>query len=212
MVLTIQDDMARTGKKARLWGKNAVERESDVLGDADQTNVLPADFIIPHENHYSQRPPSNIRIQLQGLDLLTPASDGYMTPPSEKEATPFSDCTSGIPDIQTRPASLTFSVTHDSEEQGKEFSLSLSKDIHFVTAHPCVPSSRVKLFRSATSPTIQQIDVAGHDWSGKSPATQAHIIGKFCTRLATGPAANVLFQGTPYINSTATRPSISPTC
>ena len=179
--------MARTGKKARLWGKNSVERESDVLGDADPANVLPADFIIPHENHYDQRPPSNIRIQLKGLDLLTPANDGYMTPPSEVEATPFSDCNSSIPEIQTRPASLTFSMSHDNVEQEEEISLSLSKDIHFVTAHPCVPSSRIKLFRSATSPTIQQIDVAGHDWNGKSPATQAHIIGKLRELLVTGP-------------------------
>lgn len=204
--------MARTGKKARLWGKNAVERESDVLGDADQANVLPADFIIPHENHYDQPPPSNIRIQLKGLDLLSPANEGYMTPPSEIEATPFSDSNGSIPEIQTRPASLTFSMTHDNEEQEEEFSLSLSKDIHFVTAHPCVPSSRVKLFRSATSPTIQQIDVAGHDWSGKSSNTHAHIIGKIHTLLVTGPTAYILYQATPYISSTPTRRSISPTC
>lgn len=176
-ITDIPDDMARTGKKARLWGKNAVERESDVLGDADPANVLPADFIVPHENHYDQPPPSNIRVELKGLDLLAAANEGYMTPPSEKDVTPFSDYNSSIPEIQTHPASMTFSITHDNEEQGEEFNLSLSKDIHFVTAHPCVPSSRVKLFRSATSPTIQQIDVAGHDWSGKSPATQAHVIG-----------------------------------
>ncbi|KAK8005267.1 hypothetical protein PG990_011304 [Apiospora arundinis] len=172
----IPDDVARTGKKARLWGKTIVERESDVLGDADPSNVLPADFIIPHENHYAEPPPSNIRIELRSLDLLAPVDSAHSTPTTEKDMmTPFSDF-STVSEIHTYPATTSFTMTHDSLEQGEDVDFALAKDVYFVTAHPCVPSSRVKLLKSPTSPTIQQVDVEGHDWNSKA-SSSAYITG-----------------------------------
>ncbi|KAK8102777.1 hypothetical protein PG984_015923 [Apiospora sp. TS-2023a] len=163
------------GKKARLWGKTIVERESDVLGDADPSNVLPADFIIPLENQYAEPPPSNIRIELKSLDLLAPVDSAHSTPTTERNMTPFSDF-STVSEIHTYPATTSFTITHDSLEQGEDLDFSLTKDVYFVTAHPCVPSSRVKLLKSPTSPTIQQVDVEGHDWNSKAPSS-AYITG-----------------------------------
>ncbi|KAK8099262.1 uncharacterized protein PG998_012503 [Apiospora kogelbergensis] len=171
----IPDDITRTGKKARLWGKTIVERESDVLGDADPSNVLPADFIIPHENHYAEPPPSNIRIELRSLDLLAPVDSAHSTPTTERDMTPFSDF-SAVSEIHTYPATTSFTMTHDLLEQGEDMDFSLAKDVYFVTAHPCVPSSRVKLLKSPTSPTIQQVDVEGHDWNSKA-SSSAYITG-----------------------------------
>ena len=174
------EELAKTGKKARLWGKTVVERESDVLGDADPSNILPADFIIPYENQYFEPPPSNIRIELDSLNLYAPIEsiDTTPSPSIYKMRSPvsFSD-DKKPPEIHTYPASMTFTMTHDGIEQPQEFNFALSRDVYFVTAHPCAPSSRVKLFKSPTSPTIQQIDIGGNDQSGK-PASPAHISGK----------------------------------
>jgi hypothetical protein len=168
--------MAKTGKKARLWGKVAVERESDVLGDAESSNVLPADFIVPHENSHSEPPPSNIRIELKSLDLSAPVDSVYSTPTFEQDMTPFSEYTQ-VSEIHTYPASLSFTMTHDKVQGEQNLNLSLKNDVYFVTAHPCAPSSHVKYFKSPTSPTIQHIDLDSQDWNAKATAP-AHITGK----------------------------------
>lgn len=167
--------MAKTGKKARLWGKVAIERESEVLGDADFSNVLPADFIIPHENNHPEPPPSNIRVALKSLDFDDSFGSVHSTPTFEQEMTPFSEHTR-YSEVQTYPASVSFTMTHDGFEGEKTMTLALSKDVYFVTAHPCAPSSYVKYFKSPTSPTIQQIDLQSQDWNAKATAP-AHITG-----------------------------------
>ncbi len=170
------DDMARTGRKARLWGKTVVERESDVLGDGDPANVLPADFIIPHENQYFAPPPANIRVEFRSLNLSSSVDSIRSTHLLQKRLSTLSDVSKTF-EIHTYPASMAFTMTHDEIEQQREFNFALTHDVYFVTAHPCAPSSRVKLFKSPTSPTIQQIDVAGNDFNGKS-SSPAHITGK----------------------------------
>ncbi|RYP15035.1 hypothetical protein DL767_010362 [Monosporascus sp. MG133] len=186
----IAEDMARTGKKARLWGKTGIERESDVLGDADPSNVLPADFVIPNENQYFTPPPSNIRVELKSLNLSAPVDSVRPTPSLRKQATQSPDA-SKPPVIHTYPASVTFAITHDGTEQQQELNMALSSDVYFVTAHPCAPSSRVKFLKSPTSPTIQQIDVGGYDFSGKS-SSAAHITGHPLHRYYTYAAIHLL--------------------
>ncbi|KAI4863370.1 hypothetical protein F4820DRAFT_375754 [Hypoxylon rubiginosum] len=173
----IPADLARTGRKARIWGKTTIERESDVLGDADPSNVLPADFIIPYENAYPNSPPSNIRIELKSLNFSSQVDGGSTTSTAERGFNLFSD--SGKEngrEIHTYPASVTFAMSHDALDQDEFHNFALSNDVYFVTAHPCVASSYVKYFKSPTSPTIQQIDVGGHDLNGKS-SSPAHITG-----------------------------------
>lgn len=170
-------DLARTGKKARIWGKTIIERESDVLGDADPGNVLPADFIIPHENSYPNSPPSNIRIELKSLNFYAPIDSVSTTPTGDKGFRPFSDHSKEKDqEIHTYPASVTFTMSHDALDRDEYHNYALSNDVYFVTAHPCVASSYVKYFKSPTSPTIQQIDVDNHDINGK-PSSPAHITG-----------------------------------
>lgn len=160
--------MAKLGKKARIWGKASIERESNVLGDADPLDVLPADFIIPHEATYSNRPPSNIRIDLTSLNLRPPVSstDASLSAQRLNTAKP-----------RTHTASVSFSMSHDGKDEDVDLEYSLAKDVYFVTAHPCAASSYVKYLKSPSSPTIQQIDVGGHDFNGK-PSTPAHITGE----------------------------------
>jgi hypothetical protein len=172
--------MAKTGKKARLWGKVTIERESDVLGDADPSNVLPADFVVPHENSHPETHPSNIRIALQSLDLVAQVDNDNPTPSIEEDMTPFSEF-SQTSEMRTYPASVAFTMTHDGIEGEQTLRFSLSKDVYFVTAHPCAPSSYVKYFKSPTSPTIQQIDLGGADANGKATAP-AHITGESPSR------------------------------
>ena len=138
--------------------------------------MLPADFILPHESQYFESPPSNIRVEFSSLNLSEPADGVRSMPLLEKQPSSFSG-SSKPPDIQTYPAAVAFTMTHDGIDQQQELSFSLKNDVYFVTAHPCAPSSRVKFFKSPTSPTIQQIDVAGNDFIGKS-SSSAHIIGK----------------------------------
>ncbi|KAI0203308.1 hypothetical protein F4808DRAFT_449273 [Astrocystis sublimbata] len=181
----MRDDVTRLGKKARIWGKKAVERESNVLGDAELTDILPADFIIPHEATYESRPPSNIRIEFKTLAFPTRPDSSNSTPSPEGAKTPSGSREAINP--QSYPASMAFSVSHDATDQDINIDLSLKNDVYFVTAHPCAASSYVKYLKSPSSPTIQQIDVGGHDFNGKptSPAiTTGHPLHRFYTYAA----------------------------
>ncbi|KAI2464407.1 hypothetical protein F4781DRAFT_425559 [Annulohypoxylon bovei var. microspora] len=174
---TIPADIARTGRKARIYGKTTIEKESDVLGDAEPSNVLPADFIIPYENAYANSPPSNIKIELKSLNLYAPIDSVSTTPTADKGFHPLSEPNKEKErEIRTYPASTTFTISHDSLDQDEYHNFALTNDVYFVTAHPCVASSYVKYFKSPTSPTIQQIDVGGHDINGKS-SSPAHVTG-----------------------------------
>lgn len=155
-----------------------MERESGVLGDADPAYVLPADFIIPQESSYFDPPPSNIRVELKSLELNS--SLELKKTPSPVD-TPFSSFNENgkAKQVETYPASMSFIMTHDGPEQEREIAVGLTNDAYFMTAHPCVASSRVKLLKSPTSPTIQRIDVAGQ--SGPDSSSPAHITGTSCS-------------------------------
>ncbi|KAH7175463.1 hypothetical protein EDB81DRAFT_634923 [Dactylonectria macrodidyma] len=175
-VADVPGDMAHIGKKARLWAKKRIEKESSILGDADEYSVLPADFIIPHENIYST-PPELVSVKLQSLDLVAPANS-IQTAPFTKQSEATATTANGTkdPELLSFPASVTFSVTFDGRLPAADFSFSLAYDANFVTAHPCAPSRGVRFLKSPTSPTIQQIDVSGSDMLGKS-ARPAHRTG-----------------------------------
>lgn len=124
--------------------------------------------------------------------------------------TPFSDF-STVSEIHTYPATTSFTITHDSLEQGEDLDISLTKDVYFVTAHPCVPSSRVKLLKSPTSPTIQQVDVEGHDWNSKA-SSSAYITGMptlvdWLVYITISKLLTIDKQATRFTSSIHTRPS-----
>ncbi|ENH65468.1 hypothetical protein FOC1_g10006849 [Fusarium oxysporum f. sp. cubense race 1] len=168
----VAEDKAHLGKKARLWAKKRVERESSILGDADEYSVFPADFIIPHENNYSTPPPL-ISVTLRSLELLSPANSIQSTPFTK--LTPPASVSNKEPELLSFPANVNFAVSIDGFT-AENFSFSLSYDINFVTAHPCSPSHRVRFVKSPSSPTIQQIDVSGSDTFGQG-SRPAHRTG-----------------------------------
>ncbi|UNI24154.1 hypothetical protein JDV02_009926 [Purpureocillium takamizusanense] len=156
----VADDLAHLGKRARIWGKKRLERESSILGDAKEDSVLPADFIVPHETGYSAAPPS-VHVELLALDLSAPAASVPATPLTELIPTPSTAAPAGKPpEMLSYPASLRFSVSVDGRDD-EELVYPLTYDISFVTAHPCAPSHRVRMLKSPSSPTIQKIDVSG---------------------------------------------------
>lgn len=171
----VTDDMLRTGKRARIWGKKQIEKESDVIGNGDWSSILPKDFIVPSENMYSRPPPSNVRIGLKTLNLAPPTMSLQPTPASEM-ASPFSFETSATRELLTYPASVSFIIAHDGIEEETEADIPLMNDVNFVTAHPCTPPSKVKLYRSPTSPTVQGVEVRGFD-DIASVSAPSHIIG-----------------------------------
>ncbi|PHH63529.1 hypothetical protein CDD81_5716 [Ophiocordyceps australis] len=168
----VTEDMAHLGKKARLWGKKKIERQSSILGDLSDEDVLPADFIVPHENRYPKAPAS-LEVELLSLHLGTLGGSVAATSQSDVAAT-LSGSAEKASEPSWYPASVSFWITIDGVAAG-EFVYALKYDISFVTAHPCVPSHRVKMLKSPTSPTIEQIDVSGSDVLGKGSRSASRI-------------------------------------
>lgn len=163
----LAEDALGINQKARIWAKMAVEKDSNVLGDADPSSVLPADFIIPFENVYRDKTPPTLLIELEALKLWAPADSVQTTPAEDNAATPFSEL-SRPAQICTYPAEISFTVTDLDTYKTHQHTYSLAKDVNFVTAHPCAPSSHVKILRSPSSPTIQQVDLSGRGAAGKA--------------------------------------------
>jgi hypothetical protein len=170
------EDVEQVNTKARLWFKTSIERDGNVLGDADPSSVLPADFIIPFENIYRDGAPPSLTIELKELKLYAPVDSVHSTPMEEKPIiSPLSDV-SRTPEIITYPAAVSFIVGDEESMTQKEYVYSLSNDVNFVTAHPCTPSSRVKILKSPSSPTIRQVDLSG---SGAGAGKTASLVGKY---------------------------------
>ncbi|RCI17476.1 hypothetical protein L249_2922 [Ophiocordyceps polyrhachis-furcata BCC 54312] len=184
-------DVAQLGKKARLWSKKRLERESSIRGDGQEDSVLPADFIMPHEQAYalpsSPSPPSpsssppNLVVKLVSLELSagksvrpTPLSSLVATKPTERPE-------KGLK-LPSHTASLDFLVSVPGCED-ERVKCQLMHDVNFVTAHPCAPSHRVKmLLNSPSSPTVQKMDfsssdVVGNGW--RSAYKMGHPLHKF---------------------------------
>ncbi|KAJ4298550.1 hypothetical protein N0V88_003580 [Collariella sp. IMI 366227] len=175
-----QEDATQIDKKARIWAKRGIEKESNVLGDADPASVFPADFIIPFENVYRDKAPPSIWIDLKTLKLWAAADSVHTTPTEDYGTTPMTDA-SRLPQIHNYAAALTFMVTDLDSEELTEHTYSLSKDINFVTAHPCVPSQHIRIMKSPSSPTIQQVDLSGSSLSGKTASVMGHPLHKSFT-------------------------------
>ncbi|PSR93849.1 hypothetical protein BD289DRAFT_171214 [Coniella lustricola] len=161
----VLEDVRKTGKQSRIWGKLAVERESSILGGSDPDSVFPADFIIPYENHY-KTPPPTLSVELRSLELTEPLDLVTTTPTLDISSGPSE--ISAMPAIKTFTTAMTFNVTTWENDEDREYTIPISKDVYFVTAHPCVPSQHVRILKSPSSPTIQQIDLTGYPVSGHS--------------------------------------------
>ncbi len=79
--------------------------------------------------------------------------------PVEDWPTPMSDATGATDvtetgEIRTYSATMTFTV-NSAGAGSKVFTFDLFYDVHFVTAHPCVPSRHSSILTSPTSPSFQ---------------------------------------------------------
>jgi hypothetical protein len=168
--------MQHINKKARLWSKTAIEKESHVLGDGEAASVLPGDFLIPKENPHRKAAPTNFRIAFKSLELLGSSAASTMEQGGLDAApslTPLS-VSSVAPSLLSYPAGVTFAVTEG--ETTSEVSLTLAKDAYFATAHPCVASQHVRIFQAPASPTIREIDTSGQT-AGAKAANPVHSTG-----------------------------------
>jgi hypothetical protein len=132
--------------------------------------VFPADFIIPYENIYRDKPPPNMWIELKALNLFAPVDSVTTTPLSTNGTTPSSSA-SQKQEILNYTASVAFTIALGDSPEEKECTFTLAKDINFLTAHPCVPSTHVRILKSPSSPTIQQVDLTGNGGAGKNAST-----------------------------------------
>jgi hypothetical protein len=172
------DDVAQLGKKARLWGKKKVDRESSILGNGKANSVQAADFIIPHENKYSTPPPP-VYVELLSLDLSSTPEPVPATPLSEMVPTLTVERCTQCPELISYPAGLKFFVSIGGSKE-EEYQYPLTYDVNFVTAHPCAPSQRVRVLRSpVSSPVASQIEGFGDKLSNNSKTS--FRTGKFPT-------------------------------
>ena len=148
--VNVQTDIPDPSQKAgkpRLWQKQNVEHDGHVIGGADFSSVLPGDFILPSD----EASQTAISVTFDSLDLFAAADSGQETP-TEDHTTPLSEV-SMAPTIKTYSAMMRFTIVATGEEK-KEVNVALNHDIHFVTAHPCVPSTHVDILKTAISPAF----------------------------------------------------------
>jgi hypothetical protein len=119
-----------------------------VLGGADTSSVLPGDFILPSD--LSTQP--SFSITFESLGLFSTAESVHSS--SFVEPTPLSDADSEAANIQTYSAVMKFTSLAEGEET-KEINVSLTHDVYFVTAHPCIPSHHAEILKAPTSPSFR---------------------------------------------------------
>lgn len=140
-----------TLERARIWKKQVVERDGYVLGDGDTSTALPGDFRLPFDDI---RDNDNLEVTLQSLDLSATVHSMRDTPTSECP-TPMTITREG-PAIKNCTASMAFTVSSTAGGV-RNMAFDLSYDVHFVTAHPCIPSQHAKnILDSATTRSFRK--------------------------------------------------------
>lgn len=123
--------------------KQAVEHDSSVLGDSDINSILPGDFTFPVRDFLDTE---NFEVKLESLDLIAAGSSAGETPsPGSSDAQDFK--TGKIIDCS---ATMRFVVKLGG--RGTELDFDLRYDVHFVTAHPCIPSHHTDILKPSRSP------------------------------------------------------------
>ena len=150
-------DSTKKSSKPRLWQKTAVEHDSSVLGGAEQSTVLPGDFILPSDS--STQPP--LSVTFESLDLFATADSVHSK--EEDLASPMSN-DSDVPKIQTYSTLMRFSTLAEGEDK-KEVNVSLTYDVFFVTAHPCIPSAHAEILKTPTSPAFRALEQTSSSFS-----------------------------------------------
>jgi hypothetical protein len=137
---------------ARIWKKHSIEHEGHVLGDGDASTILPGDFTLPVDDVLDAE---NLEVTLKSLELFATV-DLVDDIPRDEKPTPISEATEAteILEIKSYSAMMIFTVKSLGGDS-RDLSFNISYDVHFVTAHPCVPSHHTNLLDSLTSPPFQ---------------------------------------------------------
>jgi hypothetical protein len=142
--LPLEED--NSPETARIWKKQVVERDGYVLGDGDASTALPGDFRLPFDDI---RDNDNLEVMLESLDLSATVQSMRDTPSGENPI-PMTKTIEG-PTIKSYTASMAFAVSSTAGGV-RNMTFDLSHDVHFVTAHPCIPSQHAKnILDSSTS-------------------------------------------------------------
>ena len=112
------------------------------------SSVLPGDFILPSDTSH-QAP---LSVTFNSLDLFSSAESVHSG--SFDQASPLSDDASEMPKIQTYTAMMHFTSIAEGDEK-KDYNVSLTHDVYFVTAHPCIPSPHSEVLKTPTSPSFR---------------------------------------------------------
>lgn len=136
------DSDKQTGRP-RIWHKKDIETHGSLIGGTDASSVLPGDFVFPSDESLQQP----LAVNLECLRLI-PITDSVQTS-ADETPTPL---TTDSPRIRTYSAMINFIIKVDGEEK-KDVNLTLINDARFVTAHPCIPSTKTDLLKSPTTPS-----------------------------------------------------------
>jgi hypothetical protein len=109
------------------------------------SSILPGDFLLPSDTSFQP----SLSITFESLDLFSTAESVHST--STDEPSPLTDV-SDEGKIQTYSAMMRFTSVAEGEEK-REVNVSLTHDVYFVTAHPCIPSPHAEILKMPTSPT-----------------------------------------------------------
>jgi hypothetical protein len=123
-----------------------------VLGDGDASTILPGDFTLPVDDIHDTE---NLEVTLKLLELFTTVDSVDDTSRDDKP-TPISEATetTEVQAIKNYSAMMEF-VVKSLGGGVKDLSFNISYDVHFVTAHPCIPSQYTSLLNSPASPLFQ---------------------------------------------------------
>lgn len=152
-----------------------------MLGGADPSSVLPGDFILPSD--LSTQPP--LSITFESLDLFSTAESVHSS--SFAEPSPLTDADSEAANIQTYSAMMRFTSLAEGEAK-KEINVSLTHDVYFVTAHPCIPSQHAEILKTPSSPSFR----AQSPSSVSSPSSTSVSPPKF--------SGKTLFKTCPFLS------------
>ena len=148
------------------------------------SSVLPGDFILPLETSH----PAPLSITFNSLDLFSSAESVHSD--SLDVPSPLDDDMSEMPKIQTYSATMRFTSIAEGEE--KEINVSLTHDVYFVTAHPCIPSPHAEVLKTPTSPSFRAQSPTSISSSPKFLGNYPHPM--FITRKLTNPPGHPLHK------------------
>lgn len=139
----VTDNPEKRDENPRISRRSEIEQRGHIIAGADDTSVLPGDFIYPSDESSEEA----ISVTFQSLDLF----DTSPPTPSEEDDSVIATNVEP-PQIKTYSAMMRFTLQVE-EQPAKEINLSLTSDVYFLTAHPCKPSSQ-PVVSSPTSPSF----------------------------------------------------------